>query len=86
MPKIAIDQFDSPPKMGDKVTVIGKVQTIDEATGEVEISYDSVKVNGKTKRNRDSDDNDESDDLPEEMAPNTQNLDEALSNAFPNTQ
>lgn len=40
MPKLDIDQFETPPEVGDTVTITGKVQEIKD--GNVEISYDSV--------------------------------------------
>lgn len=83
--------FDENPKVGDKVRVTGKVKSIDEETGEVDISYDDVKI-VKKKRSRDSDnDEDEDDDdvdmvMRPEIFPESQTLDSALGRAFPNTQ
>lgn len=95
MPTIDIDLFDDEPKVGDKVRVKGKVESIDEDTGKVEISYDDVDIVGKEKkrkkrRSRDND-NDFDDDVDiiytqDQMNPNTQTLDQALGQAFPNTQ
>lgn len=92
MPTISIDMFDNAPKVGDKVKVTGKVKSIDEETGEVEVSYDDASVIKKgKKRDRDSDDDDSDDDtnfrnMDEEMLPEIQTYDQALSRAFPNTQ
>lgn len=90
MPRIDIDLFDESPKVGDKVKVMGKVKSINEDTGEVEVSYDDVSiVKNKKKRNNNDDDNDYNDDqivLDTEMNPETQTLDSALGRAFPNTQ
>lgn len=92
MPRIDIDMFDESPKVGDKVKVLGKVKSINEDTGEVEVSYDDVSVvKNKKKRNRDSDDNDNDDNddeivLDTQMFPESQSLDSALGRAFPNTQ
>ncbi len=36
MPKIDIDMFEESPKVGDKVKVIGKINYIDEESGEVD--------------------------------------------------
>src|SRR5690348_15694581 len=41
MPNINVSMFDSPPSVGDRVTVTGDVQSIDK-DGNVEISYDEV--------------------------------------------
>lgn len=93
MPKLDIDMFDSEPKVGDKVRVKGKVESIDEDTGEVEVSYDDVDIVGKEKKRkkRRDNDNDFDDDVDivytqDQMNPNTQTLDQALGQAFPNTQ
>lgn len=89
MPILDIDMFDENPKVGDKVKVLGKVKSIDEDTGEVDVSYDDVKIL-KKKRNRDSDSDEDDDDeemvMRPEMFPESQNLDSALGRAFPNTQ
>lgn len=89
--------FDEDPKVGDKVKVLGKVDSIDEETGEVEVTYDDVKIidpkKRKKRRNRDNDDDD--DDIrffnervvvEPQMEPNQQTLDQALAQSFPNTQ
>lgn len=47
MPNISLEEFDNPPEVGQDVTVKGKVMAIDDASGEVEISYDSVTVGNK---------------------------------------
>lgn len=90
MPRIDIDMFDESPKVGDNVKVMGKVKSINEDTGEVEVSYDDVSVvNKKKKRDNNNDENDYNDDqivLDTEMNPESQTLDSALGRAFPNTQ
>lgn len=88
MPKLDIDMFEESPKVGDKVKVIGKINHIDEESGEVDVSYDTVSVVNKRKKKDRSDD--ESDDtetpMDEEVVTNDQSLDSALMRAFPNTQ
>lgn len=92
MPRLDIDMFDESPKVGDKVKVMGKVKSIDEDSGEVEVTYDDVSiVKKKRKRNRDNDSDDMDDDDTEiivenQTYPESQSLDSALSRAFPNTQ
>lgn len=93
MPKIDIDMFDETPKVGDKVKVTGKVKNIDEDSGEVEVSYDEVSIVEKRKKRSDrNDDDDNDDDMDETMTldtqvyPQSQSLDAALGQAFPNTQ
>lgn len=90
MPRIDIDMFDESPKVGDKVKVMGKVKSINEDTGEVEVSYDDVSIVKKHKK-RDRDDNNDNDDdveitMDEQVYPESQTLDSALGRAFPNTQ
>lgn len=85
MPRISIDMFDESPKVGDKVKVMGKVKSINEDTGEVEVSYDDVSV-VKNKKRDDNDDNNDDVIMEEEVYPETQTLDSALGRAFPNTQ
>lgn len=96
MPRLDIDMFDDAPKIGDKVKVLGKVESIDEDSGEVEITYDKASIVKKKKkssrRNNDDDDDDDDDDVDivytnEQMPPpESQSLDSALARAFPNTQ
>lgn len=91
MPTLDIDQFDEAPNVGDKVRVTGKVKSIDEDSGEVEVTYDDVKIvdEKKRKKRRDYNTEDELDETVEvstEMQPNTQTLDQALAQSFPNTQ
>lgn len=81
MPKLNIDQFENEPKVGDKVRVEGKVESIDTDSGEVEVSYDDVKIVGK----KSSSDNEKSDEDMSEND-NSQSLDKALSQAFPQIQ
>lgn len=90
MPILDIDMFDEDPKVGDKVRVTGKVNSIDEETGEVDISYDDVKIVDEKKRKRNRRDDDMDDDVEitveAETFPEDQSLDSALARAFPNTQ
>lgn len=94
MPTLDIDMFDDRPKVGDKIKVMGKVNSIDSDTGEVDVSYDDVSIvkKNRKKRNRDNDDDDDDNDddvnivYDPQMDPNTQSLDAALGQAFPNTQ
>lgn len=89
MPTLDIDMFDDTPKVGDKVKVLGKIKSIDEDSGDVSISYDDVSIVKKKKKSKsDSDDNDSDDDVIvyDSMPPNSQTLDEALNQSFPNTQ
>jgi hypothetical protein len=80
MPTLNIDQFDEPPKIGDQVTVTGKVNSIDQNSGDVDVSYDSVSLGGQNNQSPDNEQTEtENPDEPE-------NLDSALSKAFPNTQ
>lgn len=91
MPKLNIDEFDEAPHVGDKVKVMGKVESIDEDTGEVEVSYDDVKIvdEKKRKKRKDRDDDDFEDEVVFEEATdmsNSESLDNALARSFPNTQ
>lgn len=92
MPTIDIDMFDEDPNVGDKVRVTGKVKSIDEETGEVDISYDDVKIVDEKKRKRNRRDRDDDMDDDVEIVVDTQNypqdqsLDSALARSFPNTQ
>lgn len=92
MPILDIDMFDEDPNVGDKVRVTGKVKSIDEETGEVDISYDDVKIvdEKKRKRNRRDRDDDMDDDVEivvdSQTYPQSQSLDSALARSFPNTQ
>lgn len=89
MPTLDIDQFDDAPRVGDKVEVTGKVKSINEDDGKVEISYDDVKIVKEHKKRKKRSDNNPYDDevvLEPEMMPQSQSLDEALGQAFPNTQ
>lgn len=52
MPTLNLDQFESPPSVGDKVTVKGEIESIDTATGEVEVTYDSVTVKSSNEDGR----------------------------------
>lgn len=93
MPSINIDRFDEAPKVGDKIKVTGKVKNIDEDSGIVEVSYDEVSIVEKRKKRSDRNDDDNDDDISEEtmtvdtqVYPESQSLDAALGQAFPNTQ
>lgn len=96
MPRLGIDMFDETPKVGDRVKVMGKVDSIDEETGEVEVTYGDVSIVDKKKRkkrrNNDNDDDFEEvvytqdETMDPQMNPNSQSLDSALARAFPNTQ
>lgn len=87
MPKIDIEEFDEAPDIGDKVIVKGKVISIDEESGEVEISYDSVKIRDykkKKRKDRDYDDDDDDDDVV--FVRDEMTVDDALSRSFPPNQ
>lgn len=82
MPTIPLDDFDEAPDIGDKVTVKGKVISIDEESEEVEVSYDSVKVGDKKqrKKRRDNDDDDDDDTV---FIRDDVTVDEAMARSFP---
>lgn len=91
MPKLDIDMFDDAPKIGDKIKVMGKVESIDEDSGEVEVSYDDVNIVKKSKKRKKDRDDDDDDDVEmvvfeEEVVPESQSLDSALAQAFPRTE
>lgn len=91
MPRLDIDMFDDEPKVGDKVKVMGKVKSIDEDSGEVEVTYDDVSIVDKKKRKKRRDSNDDIYDdetivVDTQMQPQSQTLDQALAQSFPNTQ
>jgi len=89
MPTLNVDQFDKAPSVGDKVKVLGKVKSINEQTGEVDVSYDDVSiVNSSPKKKSDSNYNNADNTVPmdQQMQPNSQTLDQALAQSFPNTQ
>jgi len=88
VPTLDIDMFDDSPKVGDKIKVTGKVKSIDEETGEVDVSYDDVTILKKNRNRSDNDDNDEDevDAMNHQIYPESQSLDAALGRAFPNTQ
>lgn len=83
MPNLTIDQFDTPPSVGDKIKVLGTVKSINKDTGDVEATYEDVAIlSGKN-----SDKNSGPQDMNQDtMGSNSQSLDQALSQAFPNTQ
>lgn len=94
MPKIDIDDFDEAPRIGDKVKVTGKVKSIDEDSGMVDVSYDEVKIvdEKKRKKRKDRDDDDFEDEIVYEQTTtnmdgsNSESLDAALARSFPPTQ
>lgn len=92
MPTIDIDKFDETPKVGDKIKVEGRVQSIDEDDGTVEVTYGDVSIMQKRKKRRNRDDDDD-DDFTDEvvlqetmMPPESQSLDQALAQTFGNNQ
>ena len=74
MPRLSLEEFANPPKIGDTITVTGKVEGINEESNEVEVSYDSIKVNDKKSSEMEKG---ESEDNPERE----ETVDEALSNS-----
>lgn len=90
MPTLQIDEFNETPHVGDKVRVVGKVESIDENTGEVEVSYGDVKImnDKKHKKHKREDDDEDEEVVFEETADmsNSESLDNALARSFPNTQ
>lgn len=88
MPKLNIDMFPKPPKVGDKVKVLGKVENIDEGSGEVEVSYDDVSFVNKKSSDNNSQDEGSSDNntMDDQTNPESQSLDDALGQAFNKTQ
>lgn len=86
MPQIPLEEFDSPPEIGDKVKVVGKVERIDEETDEVYVSYDKVEIineNKKKRKRRDYEDDDDEDDV---VVRDDITVDEALARSFPASQ
>lgn len=93
MPILNIDDFETEPRVGNKVKVIGRVKSIDEDSGEVDVTYDKVTIVKKSKNRKDRDDDDDDDDdiivrdtMETETEPNQMNLDQALANQFGYTQ
>lgn len=92
MPRLDIDMFESEPKVGNKVKVLGKVKSIDEDTGEVEVTYDKVTIVKRRKDRKDNDNDDDDDDIivrdtmETETEPNQMDLDQALARNFGYTQ
>lgn len=92
MPTLDIDMFETEPHVGNKVKVIGKIKSIDEDSGEVEVTYDKVTIVKKSKNRKDRDNDDDDDDIivrdtmETETEPNQMNLDQALANQFGYTQ
>lgn len=86
--------FDESPKVGDKIKVIGKIKSIDDQSGQVEASYDSVTIITKRHMSKNSKNDHYVEANPPDqtgqdqggMNPNSQSLDQALSQAFPQTQ
>lgn len=79
MPTLQLDDFDDTPSVGDRVTIKGEIESIDTETGEVEVSYDSVKTKEDRKRKRRDRDNDDDDDDDDDFV----TLDQAMVRAFP---
>lgn len=44
MPRLSSEMFETPPAVGQEITVKGTVKDIDPETGEVEVTYESVEV------------------------------------------
>lgn len=88
MPKLDIDMFDDEPHVGNKVKVIGKIKSIDEDSGEVEVSYDKVTIVKKHKNRDNSDDNEDDVTFTETTETSSQpmNIDQAMQNSFGYTQ
>lgn len=91
MPTLDIDMFDNEPHVGNKVKVIGKIESINEDTGEVEVTYDKVTIVRKRKSDRKRSDNDNDDDDDDdvfitetntETQPQPMDLDSALARNF----
>lgn len=86
MPTLSLEEFANPPKIGDKITVTGKVESINEESNEVEVSYDTIKVNNKKssemKKEKDSDSDDEEE--TETSTETIETVDEAMAREFPN--
>lgn len=68
MPTLNLEQFDSPPSVGEKVIVKGIIESINTETGEVEVTYDSVEASAA----------EDADDMPKE-----ETVDDAMEKAFP---
>lgn len=81
MPTLNVDQFDTPPHVGDHVKVLGKVKSINDQTGEVDVSYDTVTIVNAPKNKKASNNNYNNPDntvpMDQQMQPNTQSLDQA---------
>lgn len=87
MPRLDIDMFDKAPKVGDKVKVLGKVDSINEDSGEVEVTYDDVSIVKKSsKKSDDTESSDETITLDMESNPNTNSLDASLNSYFNQSQ
>lgn len=78
MPTLNVSDFDHAPKVGDAITVDGKVKSINEDTGEVDVSYDKISFVNKKESTKNA--------MPNETMPNSNSLDQALSQAFDKTQ
>lgn len=65
MPKLNIEDFETPPQVGQTVRVEGKVKSIDEDSGEVDVSYDKIEITEGSDNESDegSEDSEESGDL-----------------------
>lgn len=86
MPTLNIDQFDTEPSVGQKVRVEGEIKSIDTGTGEVDVSYDSVKIIKKKKSSSDNTNNTDNTDNTDNVDNAPMNLDQALAKNFNYTQ
>lgn len=85
MPKLNVEMFDEAPSKGDEVTIKGKVLSIDQDSGDVEVSYDVV--TSKTKEEEGEDREEVMEEKGEEASYKApESLDEALGKAFQKTQ
>lgn len=78
--------FDKAPKVGDKVKVLGKVNSINEDSGEVEVTYDDVSIVKKSSKSSSDDNNDDTMTMDMESNPNTNSLDASLNSYFNQSQ
>lgn len=77
MPNLNVSDFEKQPSVGDKIRVEGEIKSIDTGTGEVEASYDSIKILNKKRSS------DEGESSSEENSPETSmDLDQALEKNF----
>lgn len=86
VPTLNIDQFDTEPSVGQKVRVEGEIKSINTDNGEVDVSYDSVKIIKNRKKPDNSNDNSDNTDESDNSNDNAVSLDQALQNNFGYTQ